>query len=271
MLTQSHNFILLAAVPVAAYYAPNALTVIAWIIAGGYFLTATIGGIAAKSSFPSSEEEQTISWRDGLHGLGIIFAILVLAQTERVLIPLLLTLRQMAEFGVLAAVVIAPFRMLQLAVGYTLLPRLRAAVTLGESKQILHGEVRLALQVGILGAAAVFWLGPLVIAIIVGDKYSLPPSLFAAAVAVGWVRLAQSIAVTTVNSLGNAAHLTILNAVAWSSLVIAIVGAILMSRYGLIGVVAGVGMGWLVQAIAGYLLADRVLVSRYGDIEEQQS
>jgi hypothetical protein len=97
--------------------------------------------------------------------------------------------------------------------------------------------------------------------VIVGDKYQLSAALYIVAIAVGWVRLLQSLAVATVNSLGNARSLEMLNRVAWVSLAIAAAAAWLLRELGLIGVVLGVGVGWMVQAIAGYVLARRTLAT----------
>jgi O-antigen/teichoic acid export membrane protein len=260
-LTQVHNFILLATVPVAMFLQATPLEKILWIVSGGYIVTALLGWGMARRQFRGVSPAGSVVWRDGIHGMGIIFAVLVLAQLERILIPLLLSLDEMAKFGVLAAVVIAPFRMLQLAVGYTLLPRLRAAGTMAESKRILRSEIRTVLLVGFVGAALVFGLGPVVVQVIVGDKYQLSAALYIVAIAVGWVRLLQSLAVATVNSLGNARSLEMLNRVAWVSLAIAAAAAWLLRELGLIGVVLGVGVGWMVQAIAGYVLARRTLAT----------
>jgi O-antigen/teichoic acid export membrane protein len=259
-LTQVHNFILLATVP-AAMFLQAPLEKILWIVSTGYIVTALLGWGMARRRFRGVSPGGSILWRDGIHGMGIIFAVLVLAQLERILIPLLLSLDEMAKFGVLAAVVIAPFRMLQLAVGYTLLPRLRAAGTMTESKRILRSEIRTVLLVGFMGAALVFGLGPVVVELIVGDKYQLSAALYLVSIGVGWVRLLQSLAVATVNSLGNARSLEILNKVAWASLAVAAAAAWALRSHGLVGVVLGVGAGWTVQAVAGYLLARRTLAT----------
>ncbi|MEL7535589.1 MAG: hypothetical protein AAFM91_00855 [Pseudomonadota bacterium] len=262
-LVQVHNFILLATVTVAMASPETALVTVLWLVAGGYLATALLGWMVALRRFGTTGDDQTFRWNDGLHGVGIIFAVLVLAQTERIVIPLILSLEDMALFGVLAAVVVAPFRMLQLAVGYTLLPRLRNAAGAAEARQILRGEILIAVQVGLLGAAVVYWLGPVVIDIIVGDKYELDASLLLAAIGVGWLRLVQSISVATVNSLGDSASLRRLNLFAWLSLGVAVASATVLGGFGLTGVVIGVGAGWLVLSIAGLILASRTLSQKF--------
>ena len=258
-LMQIHNFVFLATVLLARSATEGAVQAIIWIVGLAYLSTSLLGWVLANRVFHSGTNNPTFKMRDGLNGVGIIFAVHVFSQTERITIPLVLSLEDMATFGVLAAVVVAPFRMLQLAVGYTLLPRLRAAEDLPQAKNILRAEIRLALQVGLLAAAAVYWVGPLVISLIVGDKYVLDGSLLAAAIGVGWVRLVQSISVATVNSLGDSLALQVLNVWAWLALGLALAGAFVLGRFGLTGIVLGVGCGWVALSFAGLILAVRSL------------
>lgn len=262
-LTQGHNFVLLLAVPLAFRFRDDGLPYILMVVAAAYVLTALLGWLAARQRFGGDDDGRQPSWAEGLYGMGVIIAVLVLAQTERLLIPLLLSLEDMAQFGVLAAVVIAPFRMLQLAVGYTLLPRLRKAENLEASRRILRGEAFIAVLVGLVGGLGVFWLGPIVIDLITDGRYALSSTLFLAAIGIGWIRLTQSILVTTVNSLGDREQLRTLNRLGWASLAVAVSAAWLLSANGLIGILLGVGCGWACQAVVAYFLAGRALSARF--------
>ena len=251
-LTQSHNYLLLLSVPLAIAVDAVELRFFAFFIAVGYLITACIGWYSARGMEAPTGAAINLGafWREGLSGMGIGLAALLIAQAERFVIPITLTYRELAEFGVLAAVAIAPFRMMQIAVGFTLLPRLRAAATLESARTLIRHETYIAGAVGTAAGAVVLLLAPWIVELFVGDKYELPASLFAAAVAVGWVRMAQSVGVATVNALGRPSHLAALNGASWLALLIALAGAWSLADYGLLGIVLGVGIGWLAQTLA---------------------
>ncbi|MEX0870732.1 MAG: hypothetical protein WDZ65_02875, partial [Aquisalimonadaceae bacterium] len=256
-LTQVHNYLLLLAVPVAVVLDAVNATFFLIVVAVGYVATSLIGWAAARQVISSTRtpvSERTLL-REGLGGLGIGVAVLVLAQAERFAIPVLLSLEEMATFGVLAAVVAAPFRMMQMAVGFTMLPRLRKAVSRAEAGRLLRAEFTIAVVVCILGTVIVLGLGPWLIRLFVGDKYDITLTLFIAAILVGYLKIAQALAVATVNALGNVVALNVMNVCCWISLAVAALGAWALSGYGLVGLVYGVGLGWLWQAIVAAWLA----------------
>lgn len=269
-LNQGHNYILLLAVPLALAFDALGPGFFLVVVASGYVITSAWGWLGARRVLPASREPvaERVLLREGLSGVGIGAAVLILAQTERFVIPLLLSYEEMAVFGVLAAVVVAPFRMMQLAVGFTMLPRLRGVDDGRQARRLIHAELGIAALIAVAGGAAVMLLGPWVIQVIVGDKYDIPLVLFAAAVAVGWVRLGQAIAVATVNALGSTNVLAVLNLVCWLSLVLAVAAAWLLRDLGLVGVILGVGFGWLCQALVAVRLAMKAFAGHFGSARE---
>ena len=65
-----------------------------------------------------------------LLGAGLVFM-----QLERLVIPRVLTYEDLATFGVVSSLVASPFRMLQNAVFYTIIPRLRGAPPVEERRR----------------------------------------------------------------------------------------------------------------------------------------
>ena len=263
-LTQSHNLILLAAVPLALMLDRLDIRFFLLIVAAGYAATAVLGWYMASRLDAEAPDRVSIAilWREGLAGLGIGLAALLLAQTERFVIPIALSYREMAEFAVLAAVSIAPFRMMQIAVGFTLLPRLRNAQSPDTARRYIRQEAGIAAAIGLAGAAAVLLLGPWIVRLFVGDKYEIATSLFVATIAVGWVRMGQSIAVATVNALGSTAQLAYLNGASWLALAVAAASAWQLADLGLVGIVIGVGIGWVVQAVTATVIG-RLAIMRF--------
>lgn len=123
LLFQSQNAILVLATCGAWLWldATDPESALATIIAGGHVLSAAVGWGSLLRERASSVRER-YPWKASLALVGMNGATLLLTQLERVTIPRFLALTDLATFGVLAAIVGAPFRMLQLGVGYTLVP-----------------------------------------------------------------------------------------------------------------------------------------------------
>ena len=259
-LFQIHNFILLLAVPIALAFDAMEVAFVLSIIAAGHVTTAILGWLMARRQLrpAGSRLSRSTLWREGLSGVGIGIAMMFMAQTERYVIPLFLSYEDMALFSVLAAVVIAPFRMMQGAVAFTLLPRLRAAADAAAVKKIVRQEALLLGGVGVAASATVLLLGRWVVYVFAGDKYQITVELMSAAIVIGWVRLAQSVSVATVNARGSSHALRLLNRFSWLSLAIALLGAWSLSRYGLVGIIIGVGLGWFTQTTAAAVIALRI-------------
>jgi hypothetical protein len=60
---------------------------------------------------------------------------------------------------------------------------------------------------------------------------------------------------SSVTALGSTRQLGFLNVSAWGAVAVAVIAAVFGSRWGLVGLVYGVGLGWLAHAIAAACLA----------------
>jgi O-antigen/teichoic acid export membrane protein len=200
-----------------------------------------------------------IGWREALALVGVQGAWILLIQLERLVIPSLLPLADLATFAVLAAVVGSPFRMLEMGVGHTLMPRLRAAGSALERRRILAREGLIVGGVVAAAGALVWLLTPPVVRLFVGDKYVLGPGLVAAALAAGVVKVGAAFCKSVVAALGSTREIACLPWLSWTSVGVGLASAVLLARFGLIGAVCGVGLGWLGHGLAAAALARRPL------------
>jgi O-antigen/teichoic acid export membrane protein len=195
-------------------------------------------------------------WSEALSIAGLSAGGLLLIQLERLLIPHLLPLHELATYGVLAAIVGSLFRVLQMGVGYSLLPRLRAAPGVLERRRLIAREVRLVLAITALGSAAIWLATPLVERWFLAGKYHLSAALVLAALVTGVAKIVNGFAQSTVSALADARELSVVNLLGWAAVGIGVLGAIAGAGWGLPGVIYGVGLGWLVRASGAlYMIA----------------
>ncbi len=190
---------------------------------------------------------------------GVAAAGMLLIQLERLVLPYVLPLADLALFGVLSAIAGSLFRLLQMAVGFTLLPRLRNATTVFERRQLIAHELRFAVVIAVVGAAAILVLTPLIERWFLAGKYHLPLSLVAAALFSGVAKIAHAFAKAAATALATPRELAFVNGAGWMSVALAIGGAVVAARWGLAGVIYGVGLGWLAWAVMSFVLVIRHL------------
>jgi O-antigen/teichoic acid export membrane protein len=228
---------------------------LAALVAGYYVISASVGwGILARER-PQGRPE-VHSFLEGLSLLGITAAALILMQLERLLTPQLLTLEDLATFAVVATLVGSPFRMLQMGAGYTLLPRLSTAPTPEERQQLVRREAVAVMVIGGAAALVILFAAPWVAEWLLAGKYELATALMIAALVSAAVKLVDGFATTMVWALGSARQLAMLNWVSWACAGFGVAGAWLGARWGLIGLMYGVTLGWVARgAVAGALSA----------------
>lgn len=192
---------------------------------------------------------------EALFYVAVSAANLLLGQMERLVTPKLLTLEDLAAFGVVAAVVIAPFRSLQMALGHTLLPRLRAAGTVRDRRRLVAREAALIGVLVVAMGVGIGYLAPPIIGWILGTKYPITPAIFLAAIAAGMVKVGSTAAQTAVTALCDRRGLGYLSILSWAAVAGAVAGAIIGARFGLAGVIYGVAFGWAVQGVGAAWLA----------------
>jgi O-antigen/teichoic acid export membrane protein len=230
------------------------------ILAGGLVLAAGLGWmIVLRERQPHAATSVSIPWGEAFALAGVSAAGMLLIQLERLVIPYVLPLADLALFGVLGAIAGSLFRLLQMGVGFSLLPRLRSAGSVFERRQLIAHELRLAIVIAIGGAAAIVVLTPLVERWLLAGKYHLPLGLVLAVLFSGIAKIAHAFAKAVATALATPRELAFVNAAGWISVALAIGGAVVAARWGLAGVIYGVGAGWLAWAVMSFVLVVRHL------------
>jgi O-antigen/teichoic acid export membrane protein len=255
LLVQGQNAALfLASLLALAAPSPGAVLPAA-VLALGCALSATAGWTLLRRRAEGPARGTPWPWRESLAAAGVQASALVLIQMERLVIPKTLDVADLATFAVAAALVGSPFRMLQLGVGYTLVSRLRNAPSAAERRRLVGAEARGVLVI-VAAACVALWLAtPFLVEVLVGGKYVVSTSLVLAMLVSGLAKVLGAFATAVVNAAGSPRDLVRLNLRAWLALLVGAAAAGVGSRFGLAGVVYGVGVGWLAAALSATALA----------------
>jgi O-antigen/teichoic acid export membrane protein len=176
-------------------------------------------------------------------------------QLERLLLAPIAGVQALALFGVVAALVASPFRMLQMAVLFTLIPGLRQAGDVEERRRLLRREMLLV--AGVIGAGSVgIWnLAPPLSHWFLSGRYDLSAPLMCAALVSGILKLCSAFATGTVIALAEDKGLRTLSAVSWATLGLSVVAAFAAAPWGLVGVLYGISAGWLIRSLIAAWMA----------------
>lgn len=257
LLGQIHNYVLLLAVPVLLLLDSDRALPIAAMIATSYLITSTIGWFASSKVRLSEGAPPPLKTflRESIAGFGILLATQVLWQLERLVIPRTLSMEDLATFAVVAAIAGSPFRMLQIGVGHTLLPGLRACRTRQDISRLMRHEGGIVFGAAAASIVAVFIVTPFIADHFLAGRYDISMGLLIAVVVTGLVKVINGFVSAIVQALGSTAALAKFNVLTWIGLVAGAACAIYGGRYGITGVVYGVGIAWLAMSLAALVLA----------------
>jgi O-antigen/teichoic acid export membrane protein len=261
MLTISTNMSLLVASVLAVSVGAQTAQLPAMALSLTLCITALIGWRAVAPASATAQSAERYSWGEGWAAVIFTAAGMILGAMERLLTPGLLGLRDLATFSVLATVAGSPFHMLHLGVGYTLLPALRNAKGHAARLSVLRHESLVILVIGAVAAIAVWFVTPLIVGWVLAGRYTIGSELLIAAVFGGVFKIIGSLAAAVVNAIGTGRHLVQLSVIGWLAIGVSVAGAAIGARWGLTGLVYGVGIGWLIRAIAIAWLATLTLQS----------
>ena len=255
-LTQSPNLVLIVAGMAVILTGIKEARLPLVISALGFVLSGIVGWwILIRERASKPHQGTWFPWREALSFAGLNAAGLLLVQLDRLVIPYVLTLHDLATFGVLAAIAGSLFRVLSMGVGYTLVPRLRAAGSVIERRRLIAHEAKLIGVIIAAGSVAIWFLTPLVERAFLAGKYHLGGSLLLATIFSGVAKIMNSFTKATVTALATGSEVSMVNLLGWVSVGVAFAAAIFGARWGLTGVIYGVGIGWLVRALtASYLI-----------------
>jgi hypothetical protein len=259
-LLQSTNLVLLLAAGLTVATGAHTATVPILVVTLGTVGCALWGWSALfRERHAKPHRSAEVPWREALAFLGLQIAGVVLVQLERLVLPHLLPMGELATYGVLAAVAGSLFRVLQMGVGYSLLPRLRRTPDPRQRRRLVAREARLVAGVVTLGSALIVVAVPLVERWFLAGKYHLTPPLVIAMIVSGVVKIANSFTKAAGTAVATPRELSVANLFGWLSVAIALVAAVIGARWGLVGVIYGVTLGWTTRAVTFAVITGRHL------------
>jgi O-antigen/teichoic acid export membrane protein len=259
-LFQSPNlvFLLAALVTVAAGVHEAWLALL--IMTLGWFPLAIWGWtILLRERHAKPHRSAEFPWSEAFSFAGMQATGLLLIQLDRLVLPHVLPLRDLATYGVLAAIAGSLFRVLQMGVGYTLFPRLRAAADVRQRRRLVAKEARLVGAIVLVGSVAIWIVTPAIERWFLAGKYHLAGSLVLASVVSGIAKVFNAFTKSAASALATPRELSAVNAFGWASVAIGLVAATVGARWGLAGVIYGVAVGWMVRALSAFYFAARHL------------
>jgi len=176
-------------------------------------------------------------------------------QLERLLLGPIVGFHDLAVYSVLAALVSSPFRLLQGAVQFTLIPTLRVAAGARARRAKVVREAGLVFVTVAAGSVAIWFLAPPVARWMTAGRYALSHALIAATLFSGFLKVLSGFTTAVVVSCGEERRLRILSFVCWGSIGISVAGAFLTGPWGLVGVIYGISAGWLLRCLLTAWLA----------------
>ena len=184
-------------------------------------------------------------------------------QLERLLLGPIVGLHDLAVYSVLAALVSSPFRLLQAAVQFTLVPTLRAAGGARARRAKVGREAALVFATIAAGSVAIWVLAPPIARWMTAGRYALSHALIAATLVSGFLKVLSGFTTAVVVSCGEQRRLRILSFGCWGSIGISVAGAFLAGPWGLVAVLYGISAGWLVRILfTGWLALPYLRPSR---------
>ncbi|MGA7538710.1 MAG: oligosaccharide flippase family protein [Steroidobacteraceae bacterium] len=203
-------------------------------------------------------ERQPTPWglrREALSLLSVQSCAAAFMQLERLLLGPIVGLHDLAVYSVLAALVSSPFRLLQAAVQFTLIPTLRIAGGARARRAKVAREAALVFGTVAAGSVAIWLLAPPLAHWLVAGRYTLTHALIAAALVSGFLKVMSGFSTALVVSCGEERRLRVLSLICWGSIAVSVVGAFLTGPWGLVGVLYGISAGWLVRFLLTSWLA----------------
>jgi len=201
-------------------------------------------------------------WKEAAHFWGIALSSELMSQLERLLIPFLLDIKSVGSFAVVAAVAIAPYRVIELATATTLVSRLQSATTASKRRQVFIREAMLLIPVSVGGGAVILFAGLPICEFVRPDVSDITYTVLAMGAFSGFCRVLTSLSRSVASAFCTPRELALVNGSAWFAIAAGVLAAWMLAGYGLAGVILGFAIGWLVRAVLtgmicyGYLLSD---------------
>jgi len=253
LISQCSSLILLGTAPLLIWQRPTANWMCLYLFFG-YLLSAIFGWKYLRRASERYERPSEDFWSDSLAIAGNRGAGLILSQLERLIIPRLLGIEQLAQFGVLATLMGSPYHILHLGIGQTLLPRLRSCNSVQERRRLIRNEATMVFVFGLAMAPLLWQLAPLALKVLLNNRYSLSSDLIVFALATGFLKVSSAFVTSSATALAGQKALHWLAAWSWFSIGGAVLASSYFARFGLVGIIACVGFAWLLRVFAAIAL-----------------
>jgi O-antigen/teichoic acid export membrane protein len=259
LLITGSNFMLAACGLASLALAFGAVEVMA-AIAVSYAALAAIGWLRWRMLGADTARLDIMDhWREVMALVGLTTANAFSVQLERLVLPAMSTVEDLATYAVLSSAAMFPFRIVTTSAGFSLAPLLRTARDRSERLRLIRRELGTLLALLVAAACGVVALAPTVAALITGGRYPLSTSLVLIACFSGSVKVIQALLRTILIGCGDAASLAWLNMASALGILLSVALAFLASGWGLPGILLGVAFGGLIASLPAVVLTHRAL------------
>ena len=254
LIFNSFNFVLLTTAIVVSLQAQKGIFFPLAAITCLMFMMATWSVVHVLRTYSTVSASWSYNWREALVWTSITGSAVMLLQLERLVTPKLLTLEDLATLGILLAIAGPPFRLLQLTLGYVLLPKLRRAHTPLERSSLILREIWIAFSLLVPCWILTWYLVPVIDDLFFGAKYPLTGNLVLAVIVASTAKALSGISTASVAGVASDNHLELSGILSWAGVAVSLVAAYVGSGYGLAGVVYGVSLGWFLRILVAAVI-----------------
>jgi O-antigen/teichoic acid export membrane protein len=256
-LSQASNYILLLIALLAMSLSWTSENFVLTLMASGYVIVSAVGWWVAYRTVNEGRHEIKfdLALSEGAAALGIGVGVEILSQFERLAIPKVGSVEMLGTYAVLAAVAGSPFRMIRIGTSFSLLPRLRAVTSAGEARAVLVRESLTALLMAFVSSVLIVVVAPFVFNTLLNGKYEIGFGLIAASIVIGMAKVWEGFSTAVTVACGSPRAMATISILAWICLAVAAGAMVVGARYGLIGILYGVGVAWVLLAAGGSYLA----------------
>jgi O-antigen/teichoic acid export membrane protein len=255
--TQASNWALMLIALVAWGCGMTSATLPSAFIALAALVTASLGWIMVvrRTADVVPQAMPAGFWNEALSLMTINVAGTLLLQLERLIIPMTIGIENLALFGVAVSLVGSPFRMLHMAVNFTVIPRLRDANTVADRLRLLRREL-LLFGIVMAPASVVIWLlAPAIAHWFLGGRYDLSNAIIIAMIISGLLKVLSAFGSSVVSALAPDKGLWLLSSASWVCIALAVGLAFLFRPWGVCGAVYATSVGWLVRTCVAFWIS----------------
>jgi O-antigen/teichoic acid export membrane protein len=255
-ILQAPNWAVVLAGVLTAIIGATTATFSAAILAASGLVTAAIGWLLVSQRVAEARPPVKLTglWGEAISLMTVQAASATFLQLERLVIPNTIGIKNLAMFGVLAALVGSPFRVFQAAIGFTIVPGLRAAKTPADRRQLLRREFLLVAAVMGTAALGIWIIAPYLAHWLLAGRYELTNSLMFATLISGVLKVMSAFAAAIVSALAPEKGLRLLSVASWGCIGVATLASFAAAPWGLVGVLYAISLGWLARClVAGWI------------------